>query len=143
MHVKLSDSTTDLLFEVKEFSENGIVNINDAAALIEFTSGRGDIKAFRELIFTAKYLQGLKNVLNKNVPIEQEAEANIRNEFQKNLEKFHRQLKAILKTSENEEFNKQFESTYISLTQEAMFNIMSLIDDLAFFKKYFNVIEKG
>lgn len=143
MHVKLSDNTTDLLFEVKEFSENGIVNINDTAALIEFTLGRSDEKTFRDLIFTAKYLQGLKNVLNKNVPIDDNAETNIRNEFQKNLEKFHRQLKSILKSSGNDEFNKQFEETYISLTQEAMFNIMNLIDDLSFFKKYYNVIEKG
>lgn len=137
MNVLLSVETNDILFDIKDYAKQGLKNINDLGALIELTIGQDNNEMFNKLIFTGKYVHGLRTVLGKNVSITTEAQENIKKEFQKNVETLHSHIRDIVSNSDNET-RVYFESKYLQITQESMARIMELSEDLAVSKEYYN-----
>lgn len=131
MHVK------DLILKINEYSAAQIKNISEVSVLMEsaFVPGKSD--EFKNLIFTAKYIKGLRSVLsNKNINGDKYIEK-IFDEFNKNLQRFLDTLKKIISNSDENSII-QFESKYFRMNQESIVNTMELIDDLSLCKEYFN-----
>lgn len=140
MQILFSEKTNELIFELKDFSEKGLNNFNDLGTLIELTKGRGNDKEFERLIFNGKYAYGLRKVLEKNVPISDEAKQNIYNQFQSAIETLIRTIKDIIE-SQDAELQSYFETKYLLLTQDNMANLMLLASDLAVCKEYYNSLK--
>jgi DNA-directed RNA polymerase subunit F len=140
MHIPFSEKTNELIFELKDFSEDGLTNVNDLATLIEITKGKGDNKSFDKLIFNGKYTHGMKKVLDRDVSITDEAKQNIYEQFQSAVETLIRTIKDI---TENQDLELQsyFETKYLMLTQENLVSLLSLAGDLAVCKEYYNSLK--
>lgn len=140
MQIPFSENTNELIFELKDFSEKGLNNFNNLGTLIELTKGSGNEKDFDRLIFNGKYAYGLRKVLEKNVPISDEAKQNIYNQFQAAVENLIRTIKDILE-GKDPELQSYFETKYLLLTQDNMANLMLLASDLAVCKEYYNSLK--
>jgi hypothetical protein len=140
MHIPLSDTTNELIFDIKEFSGKEFNNFSDLGALIEVTAGSGNNELFEELIFNGKYVNGLKKVLDKDVSISDDAKQKIISQFQGAVETLIRTIQNVLK-DRDPELQSYFESKYLLLTQQNMVNLISLSQDLAVCKEYFNSLK--
>lgn len=133
--MKFSDKTSDLILDINGFSDRKIINIFEVSYLIESAlTSPSKKKDFDELIFTAKYVNGLKGVLSNRIITGDEYMEKIFDEFNKNLQKFINLLKQI--TFEN--MSRHFNDRYFILDQESIKNSMELIEDLSLCKEYLN-----
>lgn len=145
--MNISQNTNDILLELNEFSGSKLKNIPDLSLIIEIASA--DEKLFYDLQFSAKYVNGLSHILQKNISISQnmngfsvaaaddEAKEKISKEFKDNILKFCDLLRKVLKYADKETKNS-LELKYLSLTRESMLNLNTLIYDLSWLKKYNN-----
>ena len=135
--MKISDSTVDLLDKINEHSRKPLKNIFEVSVLLESAFYSARAVEFKDLIFTAKYVNGLKNVLSNRIINGDDVMEKIFNEFNKNLQKFIEILKEIVIPSDKktEEF---FNIKYFKIDQESIVNSLALIEDLTYCKEYFN-----
>lgn len=133
--MKISKDTEKLIEEISDFAERPLRNRFEVSVLIE-TSLR-EPKIFKDLIFKAKYINGLKKVLSGRSINKDGYMEKIFAEFNKSLEKFLSTLKEVVLASGDSNI-KFFEEKYFRLTQESMANVMTLVDDLAIVKEFFN-----
>ncbi len=140
MNIPLSEKTNELIFELKEFTDKGFNNVSDFGTLTEITYGKGETNSFETLIFNGKYVNGLKNVLEKDVSISDEAKQNIYEQFQSAIEMLVRNIKDILE-SHDPELQSYFETKYLMLTQDNLANLVNLSGDLAIAKEYYNSLK--
>ena len=147
--MKLSGNTTNLVLEIKEYSGNKLKNEADVSLLIECANSEEKQKLFEDMIFTAKYLNGLGKILHSNMggtlqtggieddKLDENAEEKIRNEFKQNMLKFTSQLSEIVnEVSGNEREN--FSRKYLAMNSATLVNLTNLIYDLSWVKKYMN-----
>lgn len=147
--MKLSGKTSSLVLEIKEYSGNKLKNEADVSLLIECSYSEEKQKLFEDMIFTAKYLNGLGKILHSNMggilqsggieenKIDEKAEEKIRNEFRQNMLKFTSQLSEIVnEVTENE--RKNFRGKYLAMNSTSLVNLTNLIYDLSWVKKYLN-----
>ncbi len=133
--MKFSDKTVDLIFKINEFSGKRVKNVFEVSFLIESAlSSEIKRKEFEDLIFTAKYVNGLKSVLSNRIITGNEYMEKMFDEFNKNFQKFLDQLKVMT----FESMNKQYTGKYFALDQQSINNSMELIEDLSLCKTYFN-----
>ncbi|RPI14843.1 MAG: hypothetical protein EHM58_15470 [Ignavibacteriae bacterium] len=152
--MNISQKTKDIIFDIIEFSGNKLKNTNDVSLLLE-ASAKDDMsrQSFKDLIFTAKYLNGLGKIMmnsvvgNNNNKDNKENKAvignsadKIRDEYKKNIEHLTTRLNYFLSLVDENNKNA-FTNRYLNMTRTAMVNLTSLIYDLSWVKKYFN--EKG
>lgn len=136
--MEISDETRNLLKIINDFSSKKIKNTFEISALIEAGTLPDGKKKFEELIFTSKYVNGLKSVLsNRSITGDQYIE-NMFNEFNVNLQKVIGLLKEVI-TGFDKNISAQFENKYFLLDQESIINSMELIEDLSLCKEFFNV----
>lgn len=136
--MEISDETRNLLKIINDFSSKKIKNTFEISALIEAGTLPDGKKKFEELIFTSKYVNGLKSVLsNRSITGDQYIE-NMFNEFNVNLQKVIGLLKEVI-TGFDKNISAQFENKYFLLDQESIINTMELIEDLSLCKEFFNV----
>jgi hypothetical protein len=145
--LRLSDNTVNLINEIKEYSGWKIKNEADISLLIECSESERKQKLFDDLIFTAKYLNGLGKILHSNMggirqtngenKIDENAEEKIRNEFKQNMLKFTSQLSEISECITDDE-KKTFNNKYLSMNSESLVNLTNLIYDLSWVKMYLN-----
>lgn len=147
--MKLSGNTENLILEIKEYSGNRLKNEADVSLLIESSNTGDKQNLFEEMIFTAKYLNGLGKILHSNMGavsqakekdegnIDENAEEKIRDEFKQNMLKFISQLSEISKGLTGDE-KQSFSEKYLSMNSASLVNLTSLIYDLSWVKKYMN-----
>ena len=140
MQIPFSESTNELIFELKDFSGKELNSVSDLGSLIEITKGSGNDRGFDTLIFNGKYVYGLKRVLEKDISISEEAQQKIYEQFQAAVETLIRTIKDLFE-SQDPEIQSYFETKYLLLTQENMNNLMSLASDLAICKEYYNSLK--
>ncbi len=135
--MKISDNTVKLLERINEQSRKPLKNTYEVSLLLESAISFSKATEFKDLIFTAKYINGLKNVLSNRIINGDEIMEKLFDEFNKNIQKFIELLKKMVITSgeKSEEF---FRVKYFNLHQESMVNSMELIEDLTYIKEYFN-----
>jgi hypothetical protein len=142
--MKISETTSKTVSGIKEFSGNKIKNEQDTALLIEASSGNKQL--FEDMVFTARYLNGLGKILHSNrlsspgadkQKIDESAEEKIRNEFKQHMIKLNSQLSALLSDIPSED-KKAFEEKYLTMNRTSLVNLTNLIYDLSWVKKYIN-----
>ena len=135
--MKISDNTVKLLERINEQSRKPLKNTYEVSLLLESAISFSKATEFKDLIFTAKYINGLKNVLSNRIINGDDIMEKLFDEFNKNIQKFIELLKKMVTTSDekSEEF---FRVKYFNLDQESMVNSMELIEDLTYIKEYFN-----
>ena len=147
--MKLSENTVNLILEIKEYSGNKLKNEADVSLLIECASSNEKKELFDDMIFTAKYLNGLGKILHSNMAgirntngngedkIEENAEEKIKNEFRQNMLKLTSQLSDLSAGISGDE-KRAFNGKYLSMNSESLVNLTNLIYDLSWVKKYMN-----
>jgi hypothetical protein len=143
--LKLSKGTSDLILELNEFSHNKIKNPADISSLLELSFS--DITTFDDIIFIAKYLNGLGKILHtgfKNIDADkissghqQDSLLKVRNEYKSQLEKFILLLQKLIKNIP-EEKKDVFKNKYLKMNQSSMVNLTTLIYDLCWVKQFKN-----
>ena len=83
----ISEKTRDLIFEIREYSENTLSDFNDVSILLEIIFYKDDKQKFLDLIFKAKFLSGMLGIF-ANDAIEQSNKEKISDEFQVQLTDF-------------------------------------------------------
>jgi len=131
--MQYSTNTINIFQKINTFSRFGITNKNDILTLLETS----DEKVFHEIIFTAKFLNGLLNILKGEKATNQEKQG-LMPEYTKNIAELTDKIKEALNNSPEE--LKHFENSYLELNPISMQNYTSLISDLANCKDYFNSI---
>jgi hypothetical protein len=147
--LKLSGKTSSLVLEIKEYSGNKLKNEADVSLLIECSYSEEKQKLFEDMVFTAKYLNGLGKILHSNMggifqsggieenKIDEKAEEKIRNEFRQNMLKFTSQLSEIVNEVSGSE-RKNLSGKYLAMNSTSLVNLTNLIYDLSWVKKYMN-----
>ena len=147
--MKLSGKTSNLVLKIKEYSGNKLKNEADVSLLIECANSEEKQILFEDMIFTAKYLNGLGKILHSNMggilqsggiednKIDENAEEKIRNEFKQNMLKFTSQLSEIVNEVNSDE-HEIFTGKYLAMNSASLVNLTNLIYDLSWVKKYMN-----
>jgi hypothetical protein len=126
-----------LIDKINDFSNKDIKNNFEVSVIIESAFESGNTDTFKDLIFKAKYINGLKSVLSNRIVIGDDFMEKIFNEFNKNLQLFSELLKEVL-ISVDIDTSKHFSNKYFELNQESIVNSLDLIEDLTICKEYFN-----
>lgn len=143
--MKISESTNDFIFELNEFSKNKVKNIYEVSCLIELSAGEENSRNFKDIIFTAKYLNGLGKVLHQSITSPSGEDKNVklnsadkvREEYKNNITHFTDQLNLYLQNADAD-FKKEFENKFLSLNRTSLVNLTTLIYDLSWVKMFYN-----
>ena len=132
-----SEIANKIIDEINQTSERLIKNRFEVFVLIKNSISNNDSELFGNLLFTSKYVKGLKSVLSRGPINGNEYTEKMFNEFTLNLEKVIEQLKKSLNSSENPE-KKIFDDKYFGMDHQSISNLMDLIDDLSMCKEFMN-----
>jgi hypothetical protein len=143
--MNISESTNDFIIELNEFSNNKIKNIYEVSCLIELSVKEVNKKNFKDIIFTAKYLNGLGKVLHQSITSTSNSDNNVklnsaekvREEYTNNITHFTSRLNLYMQNAD-EDFKKEFENKFLSLNRTSLVNLTTLIYDLSWVKMFFN-----
>jgi hypothetical protein len=151
-NLNISKNTEDLIAELQVYSNRKLNNPDALKFLIELCSISQKELLLDNILFTAKYLNGLGKILQSNItlnlknnsgengdpqPTAEQAMEKIKGEYKVNIIKFTNYLKDIILDA-NEEEKILFEEKYLALTRTSMVNLTSLIYDLSWLKRYNN-----
>lgn len=132
----ISDKTRELIFELREYSQNTLSDFNDISILLEnvFYSDAKD--KFLDLIFKAKFLNGMLTIFADD-RIEQSNKEKVSDEFQVQLSGFIDEFKELTNNFKEQQDKDFFERKYFKLTPDALGNNIRLIKDLTICKNFF------
>jgi hypothetical protein len=124
--------------EVEKFSKSKLNRKAELLRIYEECINNQNITLFEDLVFTAKYVQGLLRVV-KSGSLNHEINnlEQIKKDFSDNLNKVVIKIKEII-SGTDENFKLHFEQTYFELTQEGFLNFTELLSDLEWAKLYIN-----
>ncbi len=133
-----SSDSSKLVQEIRSPSGKSINHLYEISNLIDTVKLNGKEKDFNDLIFTGKYVNGLKMVLSERIVVNKDDYMEkIFKEFNMNLQKVVNILKDIISFSDNDT-RAFFDEKYFQLNQQSMVNTLSLVEDLAICKEYLN-----
>lgn len=126
------------LIELIENSSSELLkNKFELSVLLEESREQDKVIVFKDLIFNAKYVNGLKKVLSgRNINSDRYMEK-IFNEFNTGLQKVIDLLK-IMAGGLDDKSQKHFNEKYFMPDHESISNVLALIEDLTKCKEYFN-----
>jgi hypothetical protein len=128
-----------IIDEVDDFSLHRLNKKTDLKTLYNLSVSEGKGKTFENLIFTAKYVEGLMRVLKTGVNNpEVNSLDHIKKDFTHNMQKIVEQMKELI-TNADEQIKRYFEITYFDLSQQSMQNLTLILSDLEWTKKYINM----
>jgi len=135
--MKISEKTSGIISDINDISRSFIKNNYEVSALIEISFKADKQEIFRGLIFTSKYVTGLKNVLTSDKLSGEEYIDKTYGDFNSNLQKIFDLLKLMLKDEEKEVIDF-FENKYFVMSHDSISNIIELAKDLSICKEYMN-----
>ena len=95
-------------------------------------------KDFEDLVFTGKYIEGLKRVLKKGGDFQEIENLDyVKKDLGENMEKVIEQVRGILLNAQDKT-KTYFEETYLTLSASAFQNLNELIAEIEQVKKYLN-----
>lgn len=131
----ISEKTRDLIFEIREYSGNTLSDFNDVSILLENVFYSEQRQKFLDLIFKAKFLNGMLTIFADDTK-DQNTKEKISEEFQIQLSGFINEFKTL-----TENFSQQdkdfFEKKYFQLTADSLGNSIKFIKDLTILKNFF------
>lgn len=135
--MKFSEETNNLIDDVNSGSVNPVKNLYELSVIAEIALAGNKLNEFKDLIFTAKFIKGLKSVLNNRIVNADDFTEKIFGEFNSSLRKFIGQLKNYLNDSDEMIF-KHFTDRYFRMDHDCILSTLELIDDLSLCKEYLN-----
>jgi hypothetical protein len=128
----------NILNDVELFSDSLLKRKADLQIIIDESLQHDFGAEFEDLIFTGKYVQGLKRVLQKGADFQEiDNLDHVKKDLTENMEKVIGDIRGLL-IHASETNKKYFEDTYLSLTPNCFQNLNDLMDDLEWIKKYLN-----
>ena len=137
------ENTAKLIKEIEAFSENGLKRKEDLTVLIFLGYSNNMKETVEDLSFTSKYVQGLFRVLQKaseNTDVQNIGQ--IKADITLNLEKVKEKIEQLVSNAEEAD-RKHFRETYLQLTQNSLFNLIELMSDLEWTKRYLNQVKRS
>jgi hypothetical protein len=133
----------ELLKNVDEFSNFKLQRRDDLQII--FTEGvkEKNNKLFEDLVFTAKYVQGLMKVMKTGQEnSEVKSLEHVKNDLSKNMEKVVDQIRQII--SDSSQSDKDYiNKTFLQMNPNAFKNLNDLLYDLDWTKKYLNDLKRS
>ena len=102
--MKFSEATNNLIDDINSESAIPVKNLYEFSVITEIAFSKDRISEFKDLIFTAKYVKGLKSVLSNRIVNADDFTEKIFDEFNSSLRKFIDLLKNILNDSDEKIF---------------------------------------
>lgn len=158
--MQISQTTLDLIFELKEFSGDKLKNETDLTYLIEVSHSANKNKMFDDIIFTAKYINGLTKILQSNQTLSPNPQSNggkldadearlrngqarnkIKGEYKSQMKRLAEQLKEYSESfppQAEQGMREDFQKRFLAMTQESMANLTTLVYDLSWLKLFYN-----
>jgi hypothetical protein len=124
--------------EIEKFSKTKLKRKAELLRIYEEAINRNNEALFENLIFTAKYVQGLLRIVKSGTVsagvnnVEQ-----IKKDFSDNMSKAVSIIKEIIDAAD-ERLKFHFEQTYFELTQQGFLNMSELLSDLEWTKIFMN-----
>jgi hypothetical protein len=132
----ISENSKNLLSKVQVHSGNKLKYLVELEYVIDLSGYPKDSAILDKIIFTGKYLTGLKTIFSKEI-IEEKSKQNILSEFGANIELLIFSLSELLKSREDE-IVMSFRKKFLDNTSDSLKNLNGFIEDLASVKNYFN-----
>ncbi len=129
--------------DVEKFSKSKLKRKAELLRVYEEVLKNDKSKLFEDLIFTAKYVQGLMRIVQKesmNAGVTNLSE--IKKDFSDNMNKIVNKIKEII-IDADEKLKLYFEETYFELTQQSFLNLSELLSDLEWTKIYSNEMKRS
>lgn len=139
----ITEQTRNFVKAVDEFSGKKLNLRDELCVIVEYFASANDADKFEELIFKAKYLNGLMNVFSsaaKNSEVTNTEQ--IKEDFTHNFGLFRDILSSVTASLE-ENLQEEFQRKFLELSPEAMMNTKTLIGDLDRVKRYLNDVRRG
>ena len=136
-------NSRELLKQVDEFSNFKLKRRDDLQII--FTEGvkEENNKLFEDLVFTAKYVQGLMKVMKMGQEnSEVKSLEHVKIDLAKNMEKVVNQIREILSGSSQSDKN-YIEDNFLQMNPDAFKNLNELLSDLDWTKKYLNDLKRS
>lgn len=133
----------EFLDSVEKFTERKFTQRTTLSQLIKTINKNNQIEKFNELIFTAKYTNGLYRSIKfgqSNLQISNLEQ--IKKDFSENLEKVMSLIKDIF-NKEISESTTEIKQKYTEFGEVQLGNLILLIDDLDQIKKYLNYLKRN
>jgi hypothetical protein len=132
----ISENSKNLLSKVQVHSGNKLKYLVELEYVFDLSGYPKDSAILDKIIFTGKYLTGLKTIFSKEI-IEEISKQNILSEFGANIELLIFSLSELLKSREDE-IVMSFRKKFLDNTSDSLKNLNGFIEDLASVKNYFN-----
>jgi len=132
----------NLLKETEKFSNVTLNRKADLQLILENCIANNFFKEFEDLVFTGKYIEGLKRVLSKGADFNEIDNLDyVRKDLTANMEKILEEIRLTLSGSDSVTIN-HFENNYLSLTPDNFKRLNELLGDLEQVKKYLNFLKR-
>ncbi len=132
--MELSASTSVALGVLDAFSGGKLTRRSDLGLLLELSSRANLHSLLDELSFLAKFTSRTHRILQR-VGRGGEGYEVLSREFSEGIEKATSLARTIIESAPPE-FRRQFERSYLSLTPEAIQNLLALFYDLSWYKNW-------
>ena len=126
-----------------EFAKGKFKCKEDLERVIEISFRFDKLKNFEELVFHAKYINGLLRIIrNKDNSLEDEYFVNVKKEYAEHIEKVKGQFLLILQPA-SEFITEILKKKYLEMTVESLENLNKFCDDFSKVKSYLNELKEG
>ena len=142
MEQSYSQISTGFINDVEKFSKARLKRKAELIRIYEEAIKSRNEKLFDDLVFTAKYVQGLMRAIKTGAD---NTEINnleqIKKDFSDNVLKVVVQIKEIISSSD-ESLKEHFNHTYFELSQQGFLSLSELLYDLEWAKMYLNDLKR-
>ncbi len=139
---KLEEFTAEtLLNEAEKFSKKMFADKENLFLVFQVGLKKENRESFEHLVFTAKYIRGLKRVIEKGAGL---PDVNNLEDVKKDLSENMLTVVNILKelnSSMPEEKKELFENIYLKMTAKCISNLYTLLEGLEWTKMYLNELK--
>ncbi len=133
---------SEYIAQVEKFSKSKLKRKAELLRIYEEVLKNNNEKDFDDLIFTAKYVNGLLRIVQKNYSASEISNLDeIKKDFSENINKVINQIKKIISHTD-EQFKSHFDEVYFELSQQGFLNLSELISDLEWIKMFSNEIKR-
>ena len=134
--------SSEFIDQVEKFSKSKLKRKAELLRIYEEVLRNNLEVEFDELIFTAKYVNGLLRIVQKNSPGSEISNIEeIKKDFSDNVNKVVQQIKKII-SNVDEQLKSHFNEIYFELSQQGFLNLIELLSDLEWTKMYSNEIKR-
>lgn len=131
-----------LIEEISKYSSNQLKRKKDLETIIDLSYSDDHEQYLKELTFTSKYVQGLLRILTLGTSnSEQQNISLINRDISTNLQKIREKIEQIIFNSDDKT-KQYFRENYLRLSQDNLLNLIELINDLEWTKKYLNYLKR-